>query len=395
MLVIMRLLGSYIADKFKSRHRLEVENLFLRHQLNIALRRAPQRLRLRNRDRVLLVWMTRFWPYLFGLARVVQPATILRWHRAGFRTYWRWKSRSLAGRPRIERELRDLIQRMNKENPLWGAPRIHGELLKLGFEVAESTVSKYIIRHGGAPSQNWRTFLYNHADAIAAIDLCVVPTATFDRLFAFLVLGQGRRQLLWFAVTRHPTAEWLAQQIVEAFPWNTAPSYLVRDNDGAYGQAFTRRIRRMGIRDRPISPRSPWQNPYAERLIGTLRRDCLDHVLILGERHLRRILTSYFSYYNEIRTHLSLDKDASLPRAVQRCGTIVATPILSGCIISTRGYNFREGQGYITNTSGYNFRKGQVSKHATYFSSSPQRWRAVIKIPLFPQKRTFIVANRN
>jgi transposase InsO family protein len=330
MAVIVHLLGSYAADLFKSRHRLEVENLFLRHQLNIALRRAPQRLRLRGSDRALLVWTTRLWPSLLGLARVVQPDTILRWHRAGFRAYWRWKSQGLAGRPRVERELRDLIQRMSKENPLWGAPRIHGELLKLGFEVAESTVSKYIIQRRGTPSQNWRTFLCNHADAIAAIDLCVVPTVTFDRLFAFLVLGHGRRQLLWYAVTRHPTAEWLAQQIVEAFPWNTAPTYLVRDNDGAYGQAFTRRIRRMGIGDRPISPRSPWQNPYTERLIGTLRRDCLDHVLILGERNLRQILTSYFSYYNETRTHLSLDKDAPLPRAVQRCGTIVATPILSG-----------------------------------------------------------------
>jgi hypothetical protein len=257
MLVIVHLLGSYVADLFKSRHRLEVENLFLRHQLNIALRRAPQRLRLRGSDRALLVWMTRLWPGLLGLARVVQPDTILRWHRAGFRAYWRWKSQGLAGRPRIERELRDLIRLMSKENPLWGAPRIHGELLKLGFEVAESTVSKYIIQRRETPSQNWRTFLYNHADAIAAIDLCVVPTVTFNRLFAFLVLGHGRRQLLWFAVTRHPTAEWLAQQIVEAFPWNTAPTYLVRDNDGAYGQAFTRRIRRMGIRDRPISPRSP------------------------------------------------------------------------------------------------------------------------------------------
>jgi transposase InsO family protein len=330
MLVIVHLLGSSVADLFKSRHRLEVENLFLRHQLNIALRRTPQHLRLRGDERALLVWVTQLWPCLLGLARVVQPDTILRWHRAGFRAYWRWKSEGRVGRPRIERELRDLIRRMSKENPLWGAPRIHGELLKLGFEVAESTVSKYIIHCRGTPSQNWRTFLDNHADAIAAIDFCVVPTVTFDRLFAFLVLGHGRRQLLWFAVTRHPTAEWLAQQIVEAFPWNTAPIYLVRDNDGAYGQAFTRRIRRMGIRDRPISPRSPWQNPYAERLIGTLRRDCLDHVLIFGERHLRQILTSYFSYYNETRTHLSLNKDAPLPRAIQRCGTIAVTPILSG-----------------------------------------------------------------
>jgi transposase InsO family protein len=219
---------------------------------------------------------------------------------------------------------------MSEENPLWGAPRIHGELPKLGFQVAESTVSKYMMRRRGPPSQTWRTFLRSHAEAIAAIDLCVVPTLTFERLFAFLVLGHGRRQLLWFAVTRNPTAEWLAQQIVQAFPWNTAPTYLVRDNDGAYGQAFTRRLRAMGIRDRPTSPRSPWQNPYAERLIGTLRRECLNHILIFGERHLRQILTLYSSYYNKTRTHLSLDKDAPLRRAVQRCGTMVATPVLSG-----------------------------------------------------------------
>ena len=278
MLAITHLLATFIADLFKPRRRLEVENLFLRHQLNVALRRAPQRLRLRAGDRLLMVWMTTMWPSLLGLTRVVQPATILRWHRSGFRAYWRWKSRTRPGRPRVERELRDLIRRMSEENPLWGAPRIHGELLKLGFKVAESTVSKYMIGRRRPPSQTWKTFLRNHAEAIAAINLCVVPTLTFERLFAVLVLGHGRRQLLWFAVTRNPTAEWLAQQIVQAFPWNTAPTYLVRDNDRAYGQAFTRRVRTMGIRDRPTSPRSPWQNPYAERLIGTLRRECLDHV---------------------------------------------------------------------------------------------------------------------
>jgi len=330
MLAFLQLLGTFVASLFKSRHRLEVENLFLRHQLNIALRGAPRRLRLRGSDRALMVWMTWLWPSLLGLSRVVQPDTILRWHRTGFRAYWRWKSRARPGRPRVSRELRELIQRMSKENPLWGAPRIHGELLKLGFEIAASTVSKYMIRRRGPPSQTWQTFLHNHAHAIAAIDLCLVPTLTFECLFAFLVLGHGRRQLLWFAVTRHPTAEWLAQQIVEAFPWGTAPSYLVRDNDGAYGQAFTSRIRAMGIRDRPISPRSPWQNPYAERLIGTLRRECLDHVLIYGEWHLRRILSLYSVYYNETRTHLGLAKDAPLRRAVQRSGTIVTTPILSG-----------------------------------------------------------------
>src|SRR5438128_2964026 len=330
MFAIIHLLATFIADLFKPPRRLEVENLFLRHQLNVALRRAPQRVRLRAGDRALLVWMTWVWPSLLSLSRVVQPDTILRWHRAGFRAYWRWKSRGQPGRPRVSRELRELIQRISKENPLWGAPRIHGELLKLGFEIAESTVSKYMSWRRGPPSQTWRTFLRNHADGIAAIDLCVVPTLTFECLFAFLVVGHGRRQLLWFAVTRQPTAEWLAQQIVQAFPWDTVPTYLVRDNDGAYGQAFTSRVRAMGIRDRPISPRSPWQNAFVERLIGTLRRDCLDHVLIFGERHLRRVLTLYSVYYNETRTHLGLGKDAPLRRAVQRSGAIVTEPVLSG-----------------------------------------------------------------
>jgi hypothetical protein len=228
MFAILRALGMFVAGMFKSRSRLEAENLFLRHQLNIALRRAPPCLRLRGSDRALLIWMTRLWPGLLGLAQVVQPATILRWHRAGFKVFWRWKSQNRAGRPKIDRRLRDLIQRMSRENPLWGGSRIHGELLMLGFKVAQSTVSKYMVRRRNPPSQTWKTFLRNHAEAIVAIDMCVVPTLTFDLLFAFLVLGHGRRQLLWFEVTRHPTAEWLAQQITEAFPWASAPAYLVR-----------------------------------------------------------------------------------------------------------------------------------------------------------------------
>ena len=215
MFAIQHALGMFICDLLKSRFRLEAENLFLRHQLNIALRRAPPRLRLRGSDRMLLVWMTRLWPSLLGAAQVVQPETILRWHRSGFKAFWRWKSRKRAGRPKIDRGLRDLIQRMNKENPLWGASRIHGELLMLGFQLAQSTVSKCMVRGQNPPSQTWKTFLRNHAQAIAAIDLCVVPTLTFERLFAFLVLGHGRRRLLWFEVTRHPTAEWLARQITE------------------------------------------------------------------------------------------------------------------------------------------------------------------------------------
>ena len=186
----------------------------------------------------------------------------------------------------------------------------------LGFEVAQSTVSKYLVRGRRPPSQSWSTFLRNHMEVIAAIDMCVVPTLTFERLFAFLVLSHGRRQLLWFEVARHPTAEWLARQITEAFPWTSAPSYLVRDNDAAYGHVFTSRLRAMGIRDRPISPRSPWQNGYAERLIGTVRRECLDRMLIFGEA--------------QSRTHQSLHKDAPLHRAIQRSGTVVAVPVLGG-----------------------------------------------------------------
>jgi transposase InsO family protein len=330
MRAILNLLVTFVADIFNSRFRLEAENLFLRHQLNIALRRAPPRLRLYGSDRAVLVWMTRIWPGLLDAAKVVQPETILRWHRAGFKAFWRRKSRNRAGRPKVDRELRDLIRRMGRENPLWGAPRIHGELLMLGFEVAQSTVSKYMVRGRRPPSQSWKTFLQNHAEAIAAIDMCVVPTLTFERLFVFVVLGHGRRHLLWFEVTRHPTAEWLARQIIEAFPWASAPTYLVRDNDGAYGHVFSRRVMSMGIRDRPISPRSPWQNGHVERLIGTVRRECLDRMLIFGETHLRQILTLYARYYNESRTHLSLHKDTPLGRAVQRYGNITATPILSG-----------------------------------------------------------------
>jgi transposase InsO family protein len=280
MFAILHALGMLVTDLFKPRCRLEAENLFLRHQLAVALRRAPRRLRLRRSDRALLIWMTKLWPSLIGATQVVQPEIILRWHRAGSKVFWRWKSRNRAGRPKIDRGLRDLIQRMSGENRLWGASRIHGELLMLGFEVAQSTVSKYMARPSNPPSQTWKTFLQNHAEAIAAIDMCIVPTLTFDLLFALLVLGHGRRQLLWFEVTRRPTAEWLARQITEAFPWASAPAYLVRDNDRAYGHIFTSRVRAMGIRDRPISPGSPWQNGIAERLIRTVRRECLDYILV-------------------------------------------------------------------------------------------------------------------
>ena len=236
MFAILNALGMFVADLFKSRCRLEAEKLFPRHQLNIALRRAPPRLRLHGSDRALLVWLTRIWPNLLDLSQVVKPETILRWHRAGFKVFWRWKSRNRAGRPKIDRKLCDLIRRMSKENPLWGASRIHGELMMLGFKVAQSTVLKYIVRPAKPPSQTWKTFLRNHAEVIAAIDMCVVPTLTFDLLFAFLVLGHGRRQLLWFEVTRQPTAEWLARQIKPSSKWSHNPFHRI----GELAQCYPR-----------------------------------------------------------------------------------------------------------------------------------------------------------
>jgi hypothetical protein len=261
---------------------------------------------------------------------ILRPETIVRWHRKGFSAFWRWKSRPLGGRPQIDKELLDFIRRMSFENSLWGAPHIHGELLKLGFDVAQSIVSKYMVPRQGRPLQTWKTFLRNHAEGIASIDLLVVPTVTFEQLFVFLILGHGRRRLIWYAVTTHPTAEWLGRQITEAFPWDAAPKYLIRDNDKAFGGAFKARIRAMGIRDRPTSFHSPWQNGHVERLIGSIQRECTDHLIVVNEKHLRQILAKFVPYYNYTRTHISLAKDAPYTRSIERFGDVVAHPILGG-----------------------------------------------------------------
>ena len=261
---------------------------------------------------------------------ILKPQTVIRWHRAGFRAYWRWKSRPRGGRPTTPAGIRRLIRDMSVANPLWGAPRIHGELLKLGIDVGQTTVAKYMARRRQPPSQGWKTFLRNHADGIASMDLFVVPTISFRLLYGFLILRHSRRELLWLGVTAHPSAEWVARQLAEAYGWQQAPRYIIRDRDCIYGAVLTRRLRAMGIRDRPIAPRSPWQNGCAERLIGSIRRDCLDHVVVFGEQHLRHLLKSYQKYYNEARTHLSLHKDAPIPRTVQTVGQTVAVPILGG-----------------------------------------------------------------
>ena len=330
MLSLFYFFLAILASPFKATSRLEAENAALRHQLIVLRRRAQSRVRLTNSDRWFLIQLYRWFPSILQVVAIVQPETLVRWHRAGFRCYWRWKSRPRGGRPQISAELRALIRRISIENPLWGAPRIHGELLKLGFEVAQATVAKYMVKRYGPPSQGWRTFLRNHAPDIAAMDLFVVPTIGFDLLYAFVIVRLDRRQLVWINVTQNPTAEWITRQLTEAFPWNEAPRALIRDRDRIYGEVALRRIRAIGIRDKPIAPASPWQNGFAERLIGSIRRECVDHFIVLNEANLCRILQTYARYYNNIRTHRSLDKDAPLSRPVQRTGLISSHPILGG-----------------------------------------------------------------
>src|SRR4029453_15988986 len=330
MVALLCFVFAILASPLKSRSRLEAENAALRHQLIILCRQRPARVRLTNNDRWFFIQLYRWFPSILKVLTVVRPETLVRWHRAGFRSYWRWQSRSRGGRPQIETNLRLLIRRMSIENPFWGAPRIHGELLKLGFEVAQSSVAKYMVKGRGPPSQGWRTFLRNHRREVAAMDLFVVPTIGFDLLYAFIIIRLDRRDLVWINVTTNPTAEWIAQQITEAFPWNEAPRYLIRDRDRIYGDVAMRRIRAMGIRDKPIAPPPPCQNGFAARLVGSIPRECLDHIVVLGEAHLRRILQTYAGYYNKIRTHRALDKDAPAFRPVQRIGAITSHPILGG-----------------------------------------------------------------
>jgi transposase InsO family protein len=276
MIGLLWFVVAVLASAFKSKIRLEAENATLRHQLVVLRRKLKGRAHLTNNDRWFFVQLYRWFPSILPVLMIIRPETLVRWHRAGFRRYWRWKSRRQGGRPPIKAELRALIRQMSTENELWGAPRIHGELLKLGVEVAQSSVAKYMVKRRGPPSQGWRTFLRNHAPEVAAMDLFVVPTIGFKLLYGLVVVRIHRRDLVCINVTANPTAEWVARQITEAFPWNEAPRYMIRDRDRIYGAVVTRRLRAMGIRDKPTAPASPWQNGFAERLIGSIRRECLD-----------------------------------------------------------------------------------------------------------------------
>jgi transposase InsO family protein len=321
-----------LASSFRTRAALQAEILALRHQLAVLQASAPRHLRLKRSDRVLWVLLSRFWSGWRPCLQIVQPATVIAWHRRAFVWYWTRNSRRQPGRPEVSAEIRGLIRRMSQVNPLWGAPRIHGELLKLGIAVAQSTVAKYLQRRRKPPSQNWQTFLTNHVEQTASIDFFTVPTATFQVLFVFIVLSHARRRVVHFGVTEHPTQQWTVQQIREAFPWDQTLRYLLRDRDAIYGSDFAAITKGMGMKDIVTAPRAPWQNPYVERLVGSIRRECLDHVIVWNQRSLRRTLQRYFAYYAGCRTHLSLEKDSPLRRSVEppARGHVVEIPQVGG-----------------------------------------------------------------
>jgi len=330
--IVVPLLAT-LMDLLRSRASLQLEVLALRQQLSLVADRDRKRLSFHKSERIFWVWLYRLWPSCLQTLKIFKPDTLVRWHRKGFRLYWTWKSRPRrGGRPAIDPDVRELIRTMSRNNIGWGAPRIHGELRILGIEVSESTVAKYMIRHRKPPSQTWRMFLDNHVAELVSVDFFTVPTATFRILYVFVILRHDRREIVHFNATYNPTAQWTAQQLVEAFPFDSAPRYLLPDRDSIYGDQFRNRVKSLGIDEVLTAPRAPWQSPYVERLIGSIRRECLDHVIIFNERHLRRQLKSYSSYYHEARTHLSLDKQSPVPRSIEppERGKVVAIPHVGG-----------------------------------------------------------------
>jgi putative transposase len=307
-----------------------LENVALRHQLSVLLRQK-KRPRLRSFDRIFWVWLSRIWSGWRNSLVIVKPQTVIGWHRKGFRLYWRWKCRAKTGRPQIDSEVRESVRRLARENPLWGAPRIHGELLKLGFVVAETTVAKYMPKRDKVPSATWRTFLMNHG--LVACDFFTMPSLTLGVLYVFVLIRHHDRFLLHTRVTKRPTAAWTAQQVREAFQFDDAPDYLLHDNDCIYSAGFSSAVKNMGIKEVRTAKCSPWQNPFVERLNGSIRRECTDHMIPLNKRHLQKVLNSYQHYYNNCRSHLALGKDSPVPREVdppEKGAIIVSLPQVGG-----------------------------------------------------------------
>jgi putative transposase len=329
---VLHALLAYSVALLRTRCAMQLEILALRHQLAVSQRSVP-RPRLQPTDRLLWVWLAGLWSGWRVALAFVQPRTITAWHRQRFRDHWRHLSpHSKPGRPTIAKELRNLIQDMSRANPTGGAPRMVGELRKRSIHVAQSTVEKSRVHPRKPPSPTWKAFLKNHVQALVSLDFFVTPTLTHKVLFVLVILAHERRRVMHLNVIEHPTVEWTAQQVVEAFPRDKAPRYLRRDRDSIYGASFRQQVRHMGIEEALMAPRSPWQNPSVARLIGSIRRECLDHVLVLNERHLRWLLTEYFQYEHRWRTPLSLAMDGPEPRPVQppEPGRVIAVPEVGG-----------------------------------------------------------------
>lgn len=326
------LLLNTLRDLVRPRRDLLLENLALRQQI-LVLRRTNPKPQFSQLDKAFWVVLCRKWKNWRRPLALVRPQTVIAWHRKGWRLFWRWKSRPKeVGRPRIPYEVIELIKRMSRENPTWGAPRIHGELMKLGYFVCESTVARYMIKRRGRPTQNWKTFIRNHIGETAAIDFLTVPTVMFRNLYVFVILSLNRRRVVHFNVTYNPTAEWTALQIIQAFPFDTAPRFIIRDRDSIYGEIVREAIANVGSKELVIASRSPWQNGYCERVVGTIKRECLNHVIPLGANHARRILKRYFEYYHEARTHLGLEKDSPDGRVIEppSLGPVKRRPMVGG-----------------------------------------------------------------
>ena len=326
---MLRSILSFLLSLFKSHTQLHLEVLFLK-QLEIVARSSP-RLRIRASDRFFVGILTDLYDSWREALLIVQPETLIRWHRQSFRLFWRWKSRSDAGRSKIHQAQINLIKQMANENTLWGAPRIHGELLKLGIDISESTVLRYMPKKAPRTTrQRWKTFLKNHSSRIVSVDFLVVPTITFRLLYVLVFLSHDRRRIIHFNVTAHPTAQWCAQQLRNAFSDAEPPRFLIRDRDTKFREAFAATVSALGMEPLLTAYRSLWQNGYAERLIGSVRRECLDHLIIMHENHLRAILQNYIHYYNTQRTHLGINKDSPEPREVQTEGEIGKVAVANG-----------------------------------------------------------------
>jgi putative transposase len=319
---------------FQSRTDMALEILALRQQLAVLKRKRP-RPPLNRLDRLFWTTLRKLWSRWADVLVIVKPETVVGWHRAGFRLFWRWRSRRRSGRPEVREDIRVLIRRMAQENSGWGAPRIHGELLKLGFVVCERTVARYLrrIRRRNNPGKAWLTFLHNHREAIVAMDFFTVPTVTFRTLYCFFVIEHSRRKLLHFNVTQHPTSEWVLQQLREAFPESGPYRYVILDRDTKFDSGVIAFLKATGLKPKRTSIQSPWQNGIAERWVGSCRREILDHVIALNEMHLRRILREYVTYYHEDRIHDSLAKDPPLARPIEKKtegAAVFSTPRLGG-----------------------------------------------------------------